>query len=254
MTGRRGGLVLDDGTIEQLLDRRTSMEHPDLEQAMVALRSLADGPAPQPTAALADLLDHGFVPAPAAVRRPPAQRRRRTWAARVGGMLAAGIASILVAGTAQALPPRLQDVVADLVSALTPFELPRSTADDGRSSGTGDDRAPASPAGSTSTPDGTTTPPRTTSAPAASSGSDLTAESEQEWEAEDPDGGDLSPEDQQRDGQPGAQDSEEIDAHETEDAADDVHDPAEDTANVDDTENVGTTDQPANWTDRSGQD
>jgi hypothetical protein len=121
MTPPRSGL--DERAVEELLAGRAGSADADLGQALTLVRSLGTGPAPQPTAALLQLLDTGFTPEVVPLRRPA---RRRTWAARLGAGLTATAASLLVAGTAQALPPALQDGLAELVSAVTPFELPRS--------------------------------------------------------------------------------------------------------------------------------
>jgi hypothetical protein len=124
MTGR-DRQVLDDLAVERLLTGRERLADPALVQAVAQLRTLADGPAPPPTAALAEMLERGFEPTVVPLRRPGAPRRR--WAARTGTAVAVAAASVLVAGSAAALPPALQDTVADLVAALTPFDLPRST-------------------------------------------------------------------------------------------------------------------------------
>lgn len=121
MTPPRSGL--DDRAVEQLLTGRAGAADADLGQALALVRSLGTAPAPQPSAALAQLLDTGFEPEVVPLRRPVS---RRSWAARLGAGLTATAASLLVAGTAQALPPALQDGLADLVGAVTPFELPRS--------------------------------------------------------------------------------------------------------------------------------
>lgn len=115
---------MDEREVEALITRRScSDEH--LQQAVSLLASLASVPAPTPTPALADLLDRGF-PTPATAARAPAPAptlRRRV--ARIGVVLAGGLASVLVAGAAHALPPVLQNGVAELVSVFSPFELPR---------------------------------------------------------------------------------------------------------------------------------
>ena len=122
MTGRDAQPLLDEQAVERLLTRRTGSADPSLEQALALVRTLGDGPAPPPTAALAELLDRGFQPTVVPFRRPTGRRR---WAARTGATLATTAACLVVAGTAAALPPGLQDTVADVVSVLTPFELPR---------------------------------------------------------------------------------------------------------------------------------
>jgi hypothetical protein len=127
VTGRDAQPLLDDETVERLLTRGAGSTDPDLHQALALVRTLGDGPAPPPSTALADLLDRGFERTVVPFQRPA---RGRRWAARSGATLVAAAASIVVAGTAAALPPGLQNTVADVVSALTPFELPRPTSDD----------------------------------------------------------------------------------------------------------------------------
>ncbi|WP_104526453.1 hypothetical protein [Blastococcus atacamensis] len=127
MTRRDGQPVLDDEAVERLLTGRSGSTEPELHHALTLLRSLGDAPAPQPTAALADLLDNGIDSTVVPFRRPTTRGR---WLARGGAALAATAASLVVAGTAAALPPALQDTMADLVSALTPFDLPRPASGD----------------------------------------------------------------------------------------------------------------------------
>ena len=117
--------ALDERTVEQLLAGRAAPADADLQHAVTLVRSLGSGPAPQPTLALAQLLEMGFEPEVVPLCRPVP---RRTWAVRATAALTAAAASVLVAGTAQALPAPLQNGVADVVSALTPFELPRPDA------------------------------------------------------------------------------------------------------------------------------
>jgi hypothetical protein len=119
--------VLDDRAVDRLLAGRSGGDDADLQQAVTLVRSLGSGPAPVPTAALAGLLDSGFEPVVVPLRR---SGRGRTWTAAAAGALTAAAAALVVAGTADALPAPLQDGVADLVSAVTPFELPRPGAPD----------------------------------------------------------------------------------------------------------------------------
>ena len=114
----------------------------DLREAVAVLRSVSAGPPPPPTAALAHLLDVGFEPEVVPLRRPAPRRR---WAARAGAGLTAAAASLVLAGTAQALPAAVQDGLADLVGAVTPFEFPRSPASEPpRPPAPTDDPAPSS--------------------------------------------------------------------------------------------------------------
>ncbi|MFP5373219.1 MAG: hypothetical protein ACLGI3_21100 [Actinomycetes bacterium] len=138
MTGRAARPPLDERAVEGLLTGRDGDADPGLDQALALFRTLADGPAPPPTAALADLLDRGFEPTGVPMRRPTGRRR---WAARTGAGLAAAAASVVVAGTAAALPPAMQDTVAGLVSFLTPFELPRPSSADDRAAADSDEDA-----------------------------------------------------------------------------------------------------------------
>jgi len=124
--------VLDDRTVEQLLTGRPGPAEPDLQRVVSVLRSTGSGPAPRPSAALAELLDTGFEPLVVPLRRPVV---RRPWVLRAAAGLTAAMASLLVAGTAQALPAPLQNGLGDLVGAITPFELPDARpADDPSSS------------------------------------------------------------------------------------------------------------------------
>lgn len=142
------GVRLDDRVVERVLSGGAHSGDVRLDDALSMLRSLTTGPVPQPTEALAALLDTGREPI--AVPPRPAGRPGRRWAARASAVLVSAAASLLVAGTASALPPALQDGVADLVAAFTPFELPRS-ADAEPAAGRprpapGDDGAASSPA------------------------------------------------------------------------------------------------------------
>lgn len=125
MTGPRPLPLLEESVVEQLLGQGAGSGDAALQQAVALIATMSTGPAPQPSAALADVLAHGFVPGPVPLR--PSARRPRRWALRAGAGLAAAAASVVVAGTAAALPSPVQDAVADLVGALTPFDLPRST-------------------------------------------------------------------------------------------------------------------------------
>jgi hypothetical protein len=102
MTGREAH-VLDDLAVERLLTLRENPADPALAEAVAQVRTLGEGPAPRPTAALADLLERGFEPTVVPLRRPTAPHRR--WAVRTGTAVVAAAASVLVAGSAAALPP-----------------------------------------------------------------------------------------------------------------------------------------------------
>ncbi len=120
--------VLDDRTVERLLTGHSAPADPELQHALGLVRSMGSGPAPRPTAALAELLVTGFAPEAAPLRRPTLRRR---WSVRAAAGLTAAAASLLVAGTAQALPAPVQDGLAGVVRALTPFELPSARPSDG---------------------------------------------------------------------------------------------------------------------------
>lgn len=140
--------VLDERTVERLLTGQAGPADPDLQRVLGLLRSMGSEPAPRPSPALAELLTTGFEPA--IVPQPRPALRRRPWVLRATAGLAAAAASLVVAGTAQALPAPVQHGLAGVVRALTPFELPdsRSTDDGPATDGTGTPagRPPAAPA------------------------------------------------------------------------------------------------------------
>lgn len=136
------GSTDDDAAAERLLRGRPVDGANDLATLVEQLRRLRSQP-PAPNAALAVLLAKGFDPAStsAAADVPvwPAVPRRgllRHPAARVaglsllakialgGGVAVAGVGSAAGAGV---LPAVVQDRVAQVVGALTPFEVPSST-------------------------------------------------------------------------------------------------------------------------------
>lgn len=198
MTPPHGGL--DERAVEQLLTGRPGSADADLQRALTLVRSLGTGSAPQPTAALAQLLDTGFEPEVVPRRRPAL---RRPWAVRVGAGLTATAASLVIAGTAQALPPALQNGLAELVGAVTPFELPRAPVVD---------PAPAD--------DTRRVAPRTPSAPVATpSSAGPTAEA-----SDEPDGGRAATEGQERAQQRTDEDAAEESERAAEEAADDAED------------------------------
>jgi hypothetical protein len=166
---------LDDRTIEQLLTGRAVTFDPDLQQALTVVSSAAAGPVPRPTAALADVLDHGFAPPSDPVRRPGRQRTTRSWRSRTVAVLIAGLASVLVTATAHALPADVQDRLIDIAGNLMPFDLLRATSEElsDRPAGSSPaDDAPRSPIGPVAPPPSDGVPPAapTSSAPGASGG------------------------------------------------------------------------------------
>lgn len=204
MTGRDARSLLQDVA-----------DDADLRQAVALIATLADEPAPPPSAALADLLDRGFEPTVLPFRRPAGQRRR--WAARTGAGLVAAAASVVVAGTAAALPAPLQETVADLVSALTPFELPRPPADEDRvPTGSDEESLPSgSPAATTASTPSAPVPTEPAARPTGGPGRAV----------EYPDDH-ASPDRQERDQQRADEEAAEESAETAEDAADDAQEAA----------------------------
>lgn len=135
---------LDDAAAARLLAGRSVDASPELSALVLGLRAMADQPV-APRGDLATLLVEGFDPArppvaadvpawtPAPVRdgwaRHPAVRvAALSLAAKVllgGGVAVAGVGTAAGLG---ALPDPVQDRVAGVVAALTPFELPRTDA------------------------------------------------------------------------------------------------------------------------------
>ena len=152
--GQAGGedKALDDATVEALLADRYHGDAPDLaplSRFVRQMRSFADGPAPSPSAALAQVLSDS-VPFDLAVRRAASpehgDRRARRFGRQPEGsprataprppvvripvpVLAAAASAVLVAvllaaGSARMLPGPTQDLVAQAVRTVTPFDFP----------------------------------------------------------------------------------------------------------------------------------
>jgi len=121
----------DDRTADALLGGRAVEGEPELTAFVADLTALAEA-VPTPSAALAELLEHGVVGVAPPVPAAPAVRRRwapPVWARAVtAGALA--FAAVLSAAAANALPGRAQDAVADVVGWVTPVQLPHAD-DDG---------------------------------------------------------------------------------------------------------------------------
>lgn len=150
---------LDERSIHGLLAGLAVPGHQDVAAAVAAVAAVGRGPAPVPSGRLEHVLAEGLPPA-AAARAATPRRAGRTWVARVAVGLGATLAATMTA-TANALPAPLQEVVADTVRALTPFQLPRPSDDtpvDDRSSeqrGAGDGGPEAERgAGGAAAPDG----------------------------------------------------------------------------------------------------
>ena len=152
-TGQRADEALDDATVEQLLAGRYEGDAPDLvavSELLAEVRSLAERPAPLPSASLAQLLSDAAPPsggnlrttggrAPRGRHAAPFRRRRQrpqptTAAPRRSGpsyppiaavAAVAVLAAVIVgAGFARLLPGPTHAVVARIVRTMTPFDLP----------------------------------------------------------------------------------------------------------------------------------
>lgn len=124
MTSRHSSEALSEADADALLSGRTTASHDELREIISLMRTAAVGPAPTPTAALADVLNDGFDPLPVA-----SSQRGRRWSARVVLAAAAAMTVALGAATANALPAPIQAAVAHVIGAVTPLELPRPPAD-----------------------------------------------------------------------------------------------------------------------------
>lgn len=120
---RRETPPLSKSDADALLAGRVLPTHEDLNSVLSLLRTAVAAPAPPPSAALAAVLRDGLVMEPAAA---PASVGHWRSARAAAAAVAAALITTLGAATANALPAPLQHSVADAVSALTPFELPRS--------------------------------------------------------------------------------------------------------------------------------
>lgn len=109
-----------DRAVEDLLTGRSAGDDPALAAALDLLRALPTTPAP--SAALAQLLREGCVPA-----QPPAVRAPRRTARAAAGAFVVGLTTLLASASANALPAPVQGVVADAVEAVSPFDVPRPT-------------------------------------------------------------------------------------------------------------------------------
>lgn len=115
------------------------------------LRIIAAGPAPAPRPGLVAAMRQGAVP----FESPAAGRKKRMLTKTFVGGLAAKVAlgmgvaaaSVTMAGATGMLPEPAQDVVASVVAAATPFELP----DPGVNLQVGDDPSSSTSSSSTST-------------------------------------------------------------------------------------------------------
>lgn len=180
---------IDDRTADALLGGRAVEGEPELSAFVADLTALAEA-APTPSAALAELLEHGLVGVGAPATAAPAVRRRWSatplWARAVtAGALA--LAGVLSAAAADALPRGAQNAVADVVGWVTPVDLPR--ADD-------NGPVPAPSPSSTPSPELQDTPSTTSGTPEPGdvdgSGGDTSGDSTTGGSAGSDDGGSTS--------------------------------------------------------------
>lgn len=146
MTSRRSSDALSEADADALLSGRATTGHDELREIIGLMRTASAVPAPPPTAALAAVLKDGFGPLP--VESTPSASRWRRWNVRITAATTAAMLVTLGAATANALPAPIQTAVADVVGAVTPLELPRSSADAGAGSdgrGGPSDEPPAVP-------------------------------------------------------------------------------------------------------------
>lgn len=143
MNSRRTSRALSEADAEALLSGRAVAEHEDLHEVVGLMKAVSAMPAPTPTAALAAVLHNGFDPLPVESPQSPSWLAR--WSVRIAVATAAAMTATLGAATANALPPPVQNAVADVVGALTPLQLPRRPELGGTGSDEGD-REPAGPA------------------------------------------------------------------------------------------------------------
>lgn len=125
---------LEDRTAEALLAGRPVADEPALSALITQMRALTPAQAPAPSAALADLLTHGFEPQVSAIAARPRRavswafpRRAVSWSLPLQLGLGAAVIAVALAGGAasNSLPPIVQTAVADVVEAVTPLTVPR---------------------------------------------------------------------------------------------------------------------------------
>ena len=129
--GRRADEALDDVTVEELLGGRYEGDAPDLvavDELLAELRSLGEQPAPLPSPSLARMLRdapvaNGGLPTPADRHRRWPSRGPRVASAVAAAVVAAAVI-VVAAGSARLLPGSTQNVVAEIVRTVTPFDFP----------------------------------------------------------------------------------------------------------------------------------
>jgi hypothetical protein len=117
---------LDDRAADRLLGGRGVEEEPALTAFIAELAASITAAAPAPSPALAAMLEHGVPVEPVAA--VPPRPRAVSWRYALVS-LAAGLATVVGAGAANALPAPAQRAVADVVGWLTPLDLPQPGAD-----------------------------------------------------------------------------------------------------------------------------
>ena len=116
--------ALSDSDVEALLAGRVVPAHPGLQAVVGVMRTAAGVAAPTPSAALAAVLAGGFDPSPVI----PAVLAPAPWRHRAAQVVLAAVAALTAtagAAAANVLPPAVQSTVADVVEAVTPFDVPR---------------------------------------------------------------------------------------------------------------------------------
>ncbi len=138
MNSRRPTEGLSTGDADALLSGRSVAGHDEWREILGLMRKASAVPAPTPTAALADVLHHGFDPLPVESMRSGSRWGR--WSARIAVVTAAAMTATVGAATANALPAPIQTAVANVVGAVRPLQLPRPEKDSNDRGGA-DDRA-----------------------------------------------------------------------------------------------------------------
>jgi hypothetical protein len=116
----------DERAADALLAGRDVPGEEALSAFVAELLAVTEGPAPTPSAALADLLEHGLEPDTAQLPTllTPARRRWLLPIPLAAATLAAA-GGLFGAATANALPAPAQRIVSDTVGTLTPLHLPK---------------------------------------------------------------------------------------------------------------------------------
>lgn len=138
--GRRSEYAPD---LDALLAGRIAPGDEGLAALLTTMRSSIALEVPTPSPALAQMLAEGV---PALSTAPAPSRRGVSWGRRAAVGAAALLVPLLGAGAANALPAPVQEAVADAVSALSPFELPRPDAAPFAPAGRGGQLTPSAPA------------------------------------------------------------------------------------------------------------